>query len=346
VIHRSAHPKVLTAFRDDSGVSSGTRGLIMHHDGRSEALADLSQVSDHIAAPSEIVWLDLLRPTVTDLAALKEEFRLHDLAIEDARLAHERPKLETYPAYQLVIVHTAERRDSELIVDEVAIFVGHDFVVTIRAHPALSLEEIERRWHAMHEALPPKAESLLYVILDVIVDCYVPIADSYGARVYALEQRIFEDGQDFKATLKEALAIKRELQRFITSASPLREVLVRLLRRDEHPTPPELIVYYNDLLDHVTRVIEQLENGQVLLHGAMDVHFSWQTEQQNEVLKQLTIVASIFLPLSFLTGFFGQNFEFMIDNIKSPLSFAVLGIGLQLATLGGLLIWFRRKKFV
>lgn len=334
-----------TPFAVEDG---GSRCIALHDDGTRRVLNGTpEEIHAALNNADEIVWFDLLKPGAAELERIGETFNVHPMALEDARLRHERPKLVQYDDLMSLVVHNVmlDRAD-DLIIDEIAILAGKDFVVTIRTRPGLDVEEIEHRWTAEREQLPPKSSALLYVILDTIIDGYAPVADSYDEAIYTLEKTVFDD-RDPKGTLRDVLAIKRELQRFRRSAVPLRDMLLRYMRYEgAGQLPKALQVYYRDLVDHTQRVIEQIDSARLQLRGTLDVHFNWQTQRQNDVLKQLTIIATIFLPLTYMTGFFGQNFEWMVDNIKGPEHFWLIGVLPEAIAVCGMLIWFRRNRIV
>jgi magnesium transporter len=327
---------------------SGTsRCLVLNEDGTRSEVLDFSTIPALIAEPGKVVWYDLLKPSPAELEFVGETFNVHPMALDDARTRHERPKLEVYDEASALTVHNVLfEHDGTLRIDEITALFGNDYLVTIRSNPGLPTDEIEHRWYTEREDLPAKSASLLYIMLDVIADNYIHIADAFDESIYRFERSVFSDS-DPQGSLRVVLNLKRQLQRFRRSVVPLREILVRFARGDSGgQVPRDLIVYYRDVLDHTQRVVDQIDSARLQLRGALDVHFSWQTQRQNDVLKQLTIVATIFLPLSYFSGFFGQNFEWMVDNIKSEASFFVFAILLQVAFVVVLFWWMKSKKFV
>lgn len=337
-------PAPVTLPMSEGGVS---RCLVLDDDGTRSELLDLSQIPAFIADSSKIVWYDLFKPNPAELEFIGETFHVHPMALDDARTRHERPKYESYEGSAELIVHNVlYEKEGSLRVDEIVILFGQDYVITIRNANGLPTGEIERRWYAEREELPAQSASLVYIILDTIIDNYIHIADVIDESIYRFERDVFSD-ENPQASLRVVLNLKRQLQRFRRSVVPLRDILVRFSRGDaDGMIPRDLLVYYRDVLDHAQRVLEQIDSARLQLRGALDVHFSWQTQRQNDVLKQLTIVATIFLPLGYIVGFFGQNFEWMTDHIKTLPDFLIFSIAAQVLMVASLWFWFSRKRFI
>jgi magnesium transporter len=321
-----------------------SRCMIFTGKDTARALKDPREISDLLQDEHNFVWFDLAEPTQDDLQLLQDEFALHPTAVEDAALVHERPKIEAYDGYWLAVLHAASMNAGRLELHEIAIFAGKNFVVTIRAHPPYPLDEIERRWLAKG-SIPHTAAGLLYVILDVVVDGYVPVANAFDERLVALENRVLHVGRARLDVPREVLAIKRELVQFRHAVAPVRDILGPLLRGELAPLDPNLLAYYRDVYDHALRVTEQIDSIRDLLNSTLDIYLSSQAHQQGEVSKQLTIIATIFLPLAYITGFFGQNFGWMVNHIDKAEQFFYLGIGTQIAAVVALVAYFKRKRW-
>ncbi len=321
-----------------------SRCMIFTGKDTARALKDPSEISDLLLDEHNFVWFDLAEPTHEDLALLQEEFALHPTAIEDAALVHERPKIESYDGYKLVVLHAASLdARKQLVLHEIAVFAGKNFVVTIRAHPVYPLEEIERRWLAK-AGVPHDPTGLLYVILDDVVDGYGPVASAYDERLVALENDVLGRQASGRGhVLRDVLAFKRDLVRLRHAAAPVRDILAPLLRDDLGPLEPGLAAYFRDVYDHALRVTDQIDSIRDLLNSTLDIHLSSEAHRQSEVSKQLTIIATIFLPLTYITGFFGQNFGWMVNRIDGPQHFFWIGVGSQAAAAVVLIAYFKRK---
>jgi magnesium transporter len=324
----------------------GSRCMVFSGPYGARALEDPDEISELLKDRHNFVWFDLAEPTAHDLALLEAEFALHPTAIEDAALVHERPKLEGFDGYHLVVVHAATLDAGALALHEIAIFVGRNFVVTIRAHPVFPLDEIERRWTS-RGSVPHTPAGLLYVLLDVVVDAYHPVTIEYEERLVAIENQVVGPSQHGTVSvLREILGFKRDLVELRHAAAPMRDILSPILRGELGPLDPSLNAYFRDVSDHVLRTTDQIDAIRDLLNSTLDIHLSSEAHRQSEVAKQLTVIATIFLPLSYITGFFGQNFGWMVNHITDAGQFFWLGLGTQALTVAGLIVYFRHKRWV
>lgn len=310
-----------------------------------KGLDDLAEISDVLAAGTGFVWLDIAQPSPDDMALLQREFDIHPVAIEDAALWHERPKIEFFDRYVVTIAHGATLDiDENLVTHEIAVIAGANYAVTLRAYPVYPLDEIDRRRHASI-TVPFDSTGLLYIVLDTLVDGYFPLTERYDDRLVRLESRLFDSDRFTDRTEHEIFQFKRALVVFRAIVAPMRDVLLRLTHAEVAPLKPGLALYFRDIHDHVLRALEQIDITRDLVNSTLDIHLASQSHRQNEVSKQLTIIATIFLPLTYITGFFGQNFGWMVNNIVSPEIFWGLGVGSQIVTVIILFAFFRYKKW-
>ena len=309
-------------------------------------IENLDDISDFIEGGRHIVWLDLPHPSSEQLDLLGREFGIHPVAIDDVALRHERPKIEFFDRYVTVVAHAASLDDNDVLVThEVAIIAGERYVVTIRADPLFGLDEVKHRWH-VSQSIARDSTGLLYMILDTIVDGYFPLTEEYDDRLDRLEAKLFEENdKTYERTEHEIFRFKRALTTFRAIVVPMREVLNRLSSKEIAPLDPTVSIYFRDANDHVIRALEQIDITRDLVNSTLDIHLATQTHRQNEVSKQLTIIATIFLPLTYITGFFGQNFGWMVNNIVSPQMFWYLGVGSQVLTVIFLFWYFRHRRW-
>jgi magnesium transporter len=308
-------------------------------------LENLDEISDLLEKPHGFIWLDIAQPSADDLALLQREFNIHPVAIEDASLWHERPKIEFFDRYVLVVAHAATLdSEGELVTHEIAVLAGGRYVVTLRAFPVYPIEEIEHRRQSS-VTVPRDATGLLYIILDTLVDGYFPLTERYDARLVKLESRLFDTDRFTDRTEHEIFQFKRALVVFRSIVAPMRDILLRLTHNEIAPLQAGLGLYFRDVHDHVLRALEQIDITRDLVNSTLDIHLASQSHRQNEVSKQLTIIATIFLPLTYITGFFGQNFGWMVNNVVSPQIFWFLGVGSQVVTVIILFWYFRFKKW-
>ncbi|HET9030423.1 MAG TPA: magnesium transporter CorA family protein, partial [Candidatus Aquilonibacter sp.] len=204
---------------------------------------------------------------------------------------------------------------------------------------------IVRRWEHQPESLERNSGALLYAILDTLVDGYWPAAETLEERVGDLETSLFEEGVRTRAALIEIFDMKKTIHHFRRAVLPMREILIAVQRNDLGILQAPELPYFRDIYDHATRVNEEIDSARDLVNSALEIHLGLTANQQNEVSKQLTIIATIFLPLTYLTGFFGQNFGWLVNDITGRRAFVIYGLGLELLALVLLLAYFKRKRW-
>ncbi len=309
-------------------------------------LDDLEAISEILRHSDGFVWLDLAQPTSDDLSILQREFGIHSQAVENVMEGDDRPKMEFFDDHVLVIAQaTTMDDDGSIASHEVAIIAGRNYLITLRGFPVYPLAEIERRRDAT-TTIPNDATGLLYIILDTIVDDYVQITDRFDDRLVRLESKLFDSEGFDERTQREIFRLKRSMTLFRSMIVPMRDILLRLTRNEIAPLQTGLMIYYRDVYENVLHCIEQIDVTRELVNSTFDVHLATQSHKQNEVSKQLTIIATIFLPLTYITGFFGQNFGWMVNGITSPEIFWWLGIGSQVATLAILFWFFKSRRWI
>jgi magnesium transporter len=305
----------------------------------------LGQISNILEEEGTLVWFVVVDPGPNDLDVLREEFDLHPLAIEDAIQAHQRPKIESYVRYWFLDVQATSIENDEVEFHEIAIFAGTNFIVTVRHSPAYRLDEITERWNAHRDGMERGAGFLLYTILDTVVDGYIPVAEIFSDRVDDLEETLFSKRPASEnQVLPEIFAMKKEAQKFRRAVLPMRDILNPIIRKDIELFPDADLDYFRDVYDHSVLVMDQLDSLRDIVNSALEIHLSVVGNRQNEVAKQLTVIATIFLPLTFLTGFFGQNFSFLVNDVLvHNWTFWLLGVGTEIVALVLTLGYFRVK---
>src|SRR5437762_4114007 len=293
-----------------------------------------------LLASGGFFWLDLDQPDQNDFSILREAFRFHPLAVEDSEHFDQRAKIEDYDDFVFLVVYGASPDDDRLV--EVHCFYSERFLVTVHRDDCPAFAEIRRRYQKRNEAVD-RPSLLLYRIVDGLVDSFFPILADFDDRIDELEDAIFLNADDKQ--LQEIFQMKRLLVGMRKAVSPQRDTFGRLMggiaelpglaEEDER--------YFRDIYDHLIRISDLIDSYRDLLTGAMDVYLSTVSNRLNSVMKQLTIIATVFLPLSWLTGFFGQNFGFMVRHIGRWETFVALGIGSELVVLAALLVFFRRR---
>jgi len=289
----------------------------------------------------DFFWLDLERPDGQDFDILRDVFRFHPLAVEDSETFGQRAKIDDYDDFAFLVVYGAAPADEDRLV-EVHCFYSERFLVTVRRDDCPAFAEIRERYEK-RSSIIAHPSLLLYRIVDALVDSFFPILAEFDDRIDELENAIFDQADDRQ--LQEIFRMKRLLVGIRKAVTPQRDAFARLTggvselpglsEDDEH--------YFRDVYDHLIRISEVVDSYRDLLTGAMDVYLSTVSNRLNGVMKQLALIATIFLPLTFITGFFGQNFEWMVGRVGGWEEFVGLGIGTEVLVLVLLVAMFRRR---
>jgi magnesium transporter len=292
----------------------------------------------------EYFWLDLTDPSADEVAALGEAFSFHPLALEDLSKRGQRPKLDDFGDFMFLVYYgVGEGSGAEIELEEVHAFLSGGYLVTSHKRPCTVLEEARERLDAQS---PRSEQFVIYRVLDGLTDSFFPVLERLDERMEALDSEIFDRPQPQQ--LEEITALRRHLVRLRRVVTPQRDLLARGV--DDILEIPGLEAdsrnYFRDVYDHAIRISDQIDAYRDLLAGTRDAYLSVVSNRLNQITKQLTVVATIFLPLSFIVGFFGQNFKWMVTNIDSAAAFFALGIGSLVLSVIGLLVWFRRGSYI
>src|SRR6266516_1017368 len=293
------------------------------------------------------VWLGLLEPSEEELAQVRETFGLHELAVEDAQNFHMRPKIELYDQdVRLVILRTARYDDAaeEVEFGEISVFLAPAFVITVRQGVASGLRGARQRLEKRPELLAAGSTSALWAILDQVVDDYAPVVAGLECVIDQIEATVFSGAV---APTERIYSLRREATDFYRAVHPLLGVVPII----ERAAAAELQPYLRDVRDHVLLVDEEVAAQRDLLGTVLEANMAVisveQTKvsvQQNATIEQLTILATVFLPLTFVTGFFGQNFGWLVGHIDGPAAFASYGIGGLVVPIVLLWVWLRLRR--
>jgi magnesium transporter len=285
-------------------------------------------------------WLDLHEPAEEDFALLREVFEFHPLALEDSEHFGQRAKLDEYDDFVFLVVYGAVEDEDDLV--EVHCFYSERFLVTVRRDDCPAFELVRER-HAKRHRIGADPVLLLYQVIDGLVDSFFPILAGLDDRIDELEDGIFGGPTDEQ--LQEIFQLKRRLMTMRKAVAPQRDLFASLVVGVAAlpGMTPEAERYFRDVYDHLIRIADLIDSYRDLTSGTMDIYLSTVSNRLNGVMKQLAVIATIFLPLSFVTGFFGQNFGAMVDRIGGLPAFVGLGVGIQLASLLALLVYFKRR---
>ncbi len=324
----------------------------LYRDGRRQNAAPLAldQAAEICSADEGFVWLGLFEPDEAELSDVQERFGLHDLAVEDAQSFHLRPKIERYDEGEILfaVFRTAryvEERE-EVDMGEVSVFLSRRFVITVRQGTASDLHGARLRIEERPALLGEGPAAILWAILDAIVDDYAPVIEGLEQDVEEVEQTVFSGAA---APTERIYLLRREATDFYRAVHPLLGPLEMLQRGGYMPVSAELAQFFRDVDDHLKLVNEEVvalrDVLATILQANMAVISNQQNEisvRQNETMKQLTLVATIFLPMSFITGFFGMNFGWLVGHITAFWVFAIYGVGSLALSAMIIYLWFRR----
>jgi magnesium transporter len=296
-------------------------------------------------AGSSFFWLDLEGVDGDTAVVLRDSFKFHPLAVEDAENFGQRPKLEDYDGFVYMVVHGAAAGGAQTI--EVHIFFSERFVVTVRHGecPAfLAVRSHLTRHHVRDVA--PEDIVLVYLIVDSLVDSFFPVLAELDDSIDELEDSILVQPTDQQ--LGTIFDMKRNLLTMRKVITPQRDMFASVSAGviDVPGRTAESDRYFRDLYDHLIRISDLVDSYRDLLSGVMDTHLSTVSNRLNVVMKQLAIIATVFLPLTFLTGFFGQNFGWLVNHIGGGGAFVALGLGTEAIAVVALFMLFRRRGWL
>ncbi|HEV8229051.1 MAG TPA: magnesium/cobalt transporter CorA [Candidatus Limnocylindria bacterium] len=298
---------------------------------------DLSELRDRPC------WLDIADPQSRDLELAANELGLHPLAVEDAQQRHERPKIDQYEDHYFIVFYALEETSPDVVREiEVSIFVKHNAIVTVHEGEFAVRVAVEKRFR---EGKLQTTGLLLHALLDTMVDGYFKVIDGLGDRVELLEQLVVGgDARDYDTSIRELFVLKRDLLRIRHLIAPERDVLAVLVRGDiQELRETGRRAYFQDVYDHITRVTDEIDTFRELTSNVIDAHLASVSNRLNEVMKVLTSVATVLLILAVVTGFFGQNWEFIpYGSIELFWASMLIMVGLALAVA----YYFRRKGWL
>lgn len=325
---------------------------ILHRrgDGTLAAGTGAEGIGTALAEPGSLLWVDFLdEPRESCEPVLRDIFGFHPLAIDDAIAESHVPKVDDWDSYLYLVLHAVSLRQhasEPLETRELDVFLGRNYLVTLHDQP---LEAIDRVWGAClrdERAASRGPARLLYHVVDEVVAGHMPLVDGIDERVEALEEQILSHPSP--ATLQQVLAMKRALVHLRRIIAPQREVLNKLARDEFAVIERGARVYFRDVYDHVVRLYDISEGMRDLAAGALDTYLSVINNRMNEIMKTFTLITTLFMPISFITGFFGMNF---FAPAGSPPSWtgrivfwAVCGLIVAIPAL--MYLWLRKRKWV
>jgi magnesium transporter len=316
-------------------------------DGRVEVDLGAEELPRLLADKGNQVWVDMQGALDGEYErVLTQVFHFHPLAIEDALRDTHLPKLDDYASYLYLVFHTVAMGDEEMDIDteEVDVFLGANFLVTIHEDPRRSIERCWNIEHHVEVGLARGPAMLLYELLDSQIDNYIPLIDAFEAQLEKLGDDIFRSTVEERVLLDRLLTAKSSALRLQRILAPQRELLGRLSTGEYKVVPTHVRMYYRDVYDHLARLANLSDSMRDLSSSTIETHLALVNNRMNEVMKVLTMVSTIFIPLSFIAGVYGMNFHYMPElEIRwfYPLVWAVF---ISIAVT--MLIIFRKRKWL
>lgn len=285
---------------------------VAYSDGKRIANISLNDINQTLQQTEQFIWLGLHEPDNQTLETIKEQFKLHELAIEDAHNAHQRPKIEMYGDTLFAVLRTAQMHNESHHIDfgETHFFIGHKFLVTIRHGSTISYADVRKKCESTPHLLKKGQGFAMYSVMDSIVDQYFPVVNKMEEELQIIEEKVFK-GKPSRQTTEDIYQLKRELLEIKRAVSPLVDIANRLMRFDITLISEDTQPYFRDIYDHAIRINEMVDHTRELLNTALEANFSLISISQSDVSKKFAGWAAIIAVPTMVAGFYGMNFKFM-----------------------------------
>ena len=313
----------------------------VYEDGRRrDGEVELNHAYEACRQSGKFAWIGLYEPSEKEFDSLQREFLLHPLAVEDAIHAHQRPKLDVYEGLVFIVLKTARYVDREEVVEfgEILIFLGDDYLLTVRHGEASALQDVRRDLEGQPELLKRGPGAVLHAIVDRVVDDYAPALEGLGQDIEEVENEVFSDSRTNPA--ERIYKLKREVLDFNRAAAPLVDPVDRLARGHYDQVHPEVRAYFGDVNDHLIRVHEQLESYRDLLTSILEANLAQVTVRQNQDVRTISAIVAIVAVPTMIAGIYGMNFEHM-PELSWTFGYPLV-LGLMVCICFGLYRWFKK----
>jgi len=319
--------------------------MILEKNKGTTVLKSQDELPPYLGKKDVFVWVDVRKPIQKDMEFLEKYFSFHQLAIEDCMATIQRPKIDTYDDYLFIVLHAAilaAHRDKATSL-ELDSFVGENYVVTVHLKSIDSVTSTWERCLKNKSIMSRGAAYLFYYITDALVDNYFPILEKLDKEIQRTEDVIFNDPD--RKVLNKIFDLKENVLALRRILGPQRETMNFIARGSYQPIIPDsLSIYFRDVSDLLARINDNLDTYRDLLTSAVDGYMSATSNKLNEIMKVLTIIATIMMPLTLITGIYGMNFRFMPEVTWRYGYFVIVGIMLSIAA--GMLLFFKKKKWI
>ncbi len=301
---------------------------VAYQDGQKLADIDRRQISDYLKKPGCFVWVALADPTQEELAEMQEEFDLHELAVEDARHGHQRPKIEEYGDSLFVVLHTVEFTPTdEIKIGEVDIFVGRNYVLSVRSRTERGFKEVRARAERDPELLKYGSGYVLYALMDAVVDRYFPVLDAIESELERVEEHLFQEGASPRENIEALYYVKQQLTTLRHATGPAQEHTGKLFGGRVPFACHGLTEYFRDVYDHLARINQAIDAARDTTNTAIQVALAMVNMGHGEITKSLAAYAALVAVPTMIAGVYGMNFEHMPElhwRFGYPLSIAAM----------------------
>jgi len=304
------------------------------------------QIPELLHDQSVVMWVDMESPTAADEQVLLDVFNFHPLTVEDCRENRHYPKVEEFPGYIYFIVHgvRADTSPDRFNTIELDGFLGPNYVITYHHDMFRSINNVKQLLRTSPIACQRGSAFLLHQILDQVVDYYSPVLDDFDQRIDELEETIFTLKEPNNEILVQIMDLKRSVLRLRRISNKQMDIMLRMSRGEFHLIPEEMRPFYRDVYDHIVRVTDLAESYRDLISGSLEAYLSVVSNRMNEIMKVLTIFSAIMLPLTFIAGVYGMNFDNMPELHSRYGYFGALIVMIVIAV--GMLIFFWRRGWL
>lgn len=312
---------------------------VAYQEGKKLADISIADISDYVQRPDCFVWVAMKEAESGELVEMQEEFNLHELAVEDAHHGHQRPKIEEYGNSLFAVVHTVELIDGELNVGEIDIFVGKNYVLSVRNKSNHSLAGVRTRCEQEPQQLAKGPAFVLYALIDAVVDRYFPVIQALETELETIEDQIFSKGAQ-RTNIERLYQLKRKAMTLKHATAPLMDAVGRLYGGRVPPICIDTQEYFRDVYDHLSRINTSIDAVRETIGTAIQVNLSMVSIEENEVNKRLAAWAAIFAVTTAFVGIWGMNFEAM-PELKWKYGYP-LALGIVSTVCG--LLYYRFKR--
>jgi len=313
---------------------------VAYEDGKKLADIVKEDISKYVRRPECFVWVALYEPTAEELAEMQREFGLHELAVEDAQHGHQRPKIEEYGDSLFAVLHTVEILDDELQIGEVDVFVGRNYVLSVRSRTKQGFKNVRERCEREPELLKQGSSFVLYALMDTVVDRYFPVLDRLEIELEKVEEKMFAGVTDSRFNIEALYQLKQKLMTLKHAVGPLLEATGKLWGGRVPQLCARTQEYFRDVYDHLFRINQSIDSLRDMVVTAVSVNLSLTAVQENETTKRLAAYAALVAVPTMIAGIYGMNFEHM-PELKS-----VYGYPLTVAAMAAIdaYLYFRFRK--